>query len=274
MFCSIALARRIEQAETRLSLEMVESARAGGVEGAFGMRIGGGAAVYCGNGSPMTKVIGLGLLAPLADADIDAFEAAYATSGTRPGVEMATLADLGAIRGLEARGYRLQRVELVLGCALADVLDTPLPAQLTVADGPADVWADVLVKGFSAPETVEGRDAPAEAYDGAAIAHVMQQFNRVSSLRRYVASVRGVAAGAASARMDEGLYQLCGAATLPRWRGQGVQTALLQWRLQQARAAGCDLAVVTVEPGSRSQANVQRCGFHPLYSRLVLARGV
>lgn len=36
--------------------------------------------------------------------------------------------------------------------------------------------------------------------------------------------------------------------------------------------AACQLAVVTVEPGSRSQANGRRRGFVPLYRRLVLAR--
>jgi len=47
---------------------------------------------------------------------------------------------------------------------------------------------------------------------------------------------------------------------------------LLSARLAEARAENCDLTVVTVEPGSRSQANVQRRGFTPLYSRLVMAR--
>jgi GNAT superfamily N-acetyltransferase len=276
---SVALAQRIEQAETRLSLSTVDGARRDGVRGAFGLQVGGGAAVYCGEESPMTKVIGLGLTAPLTDADLDAFEEAYARTGTRPGVEMATFADLTAIRLLEGRGYRLQRVELVLGCALDhpgrdDVLpEGTRPDGVTVAEGPDAVWADVVVEGFAAAETVAGRDAPAEAYDRAVIAQVVRQFGGMSGVRRYVASVRGVPVGAASARVDGRLYQFCGAATLPAWRRQGVQTALLQWRLQDARAAGCDLAVVTVEPGSRSQANVQRRGFVPLYSRLVLAPG-
>jgi hypothetical protein len=41
-------------------------------------------------------------------------------------------------------------------------------------------------------------------------------------------------------------------------------------RLAEARAAGCDLAVVTTRPGSPSQRNVQRAGFHLLYARAVL----
>jgi hypothetical protein len=43
----------------------------------------------------------------------------------------------------------------------------------------------------------------------------------------------------------------------PRTAG-GVQTALLSARLADAAAAGCDIAVVTTQPGSKSQQNVQR----------------
>jgi hypothetical protein len=39
-----------------------------------------------------------------------------------------------------------------------------------------------------------------------------------------------------------------------------------------AAAAGCDIAVVTTQPGSRSQQNVQRRGFDLLYTRIVLVK--
>jgi hypothetical protein len=51
-----------------------------------------------------------------------------------------------------------------------------------------------------------------------------------------------------------------------------VQTALLSVRLADAARAGCDLAVVTTQPGSKSQQNVQRRGFHLLYTRAVLVK--
>ena len=59
---------------------------------------------------------------------------------------------------------------------------------------------------------------------------------------------------------------MAGAATAPAHRRRGIQSALLSARLIDAAAAGCDVAVVTVQPGSRSQQNVQRQGFHLLYS--------
>ena len=40
-----------------------------------------------------------------------------------------------------------------------------------------------------------------------------------------------------------------------------------------AALAGCDLAVVTTLPGSKSQQNVQRHGFALLYTRAILRRG-
>lgn len=44
-------------------------------------------------------------------------------------------------------------------------------------------------------------------------------------------------------------------------------------RLADAAAAGCDLAVITVQPGSRSQHNAQRRGFDLLYTRATLVQG-
>jgi hypothetical protein len=51
-----------------------------------------------------------------------------------------------------------------------------------------------------------------------------------------------------------------------------VQTALLSARLADAAAAGCDIAVITTVPGSKSQQNAQRQGFDLLYTRAVLLK--
>ncbi|HRI11203.1 MAG TPA: hypothetical protein PKW35_25470, partial [Nannocystaceae bacterium] len=56
---------------------------------------------------------------------------------------------------------------------------------------------------------------------------------------------------------------------LPAHRRRGVQSALLTHRLAAAAAAGCELAVVTTQPGSKSQENVQRLGFALLYARAI-----
>jgi len=76
----------------------------------------------------------------------------------------------------------------------------------------------------------------------------------------------------ASFRAAGGIALLCGAGTLPAHRRRGVQAAMLLRRLSAAAQAGCDLAVVTTLPGSKSQQNVQRLGFELLYSRAILRR--
>ena len=82
-----------------------------------------------------------------------------------------------------------------------------------------------------------------------------------------------VAGGVASFAGKRGsIAQFTGAATLPAHRRRGVQTALLAARLAAA-AAGCDLAVITTAPGTRSQRNAQRQGFDLLYTRAILIKG-
>jgi GNAT superfamily N-acetyltransferase len=89
---------------------------------------------------------------------------------------------------------------------------------------------------------------------------------------RYAAWRDGVIAGGASFHAAGGIAQFTGAATAPAHRRRGVQTALLSARLADAAAAGCDIAVVTTQPGSKSQQNVQRRGFDLLYTRAVLVK--
>jgi len=88
---------------------------------------------------------------------------------------------------------------------------------------------------------------------------------------RYAGLRDGIIAGGATTRIAEGVAQLTGAATAPAHRRRGVHTALLSARLADAAAAGCDVAVITTQPGSKSQQNAQRQGFDLLYTRAVLS---
>ena len=78
---------------------------------------------------------------------------------------------------------------------------------------------------------------------------------------RYAALRDGILAGGATMRIADGVGQLTGAATAPAHRRRGVHTALLAARLADTAAVGCDVAVITTQPGSKSQQNAQRQGF-------------
>jgi GNAT superfamily N-acetyltransferase len=127
-----------------------------------------------------------------------------------------------------------------------------------------------VVTGFASPDA---QGVPShESYPRDLLESVMADMASADGFSRYLARRDGVAAGGASLRLFDGVAHLCGAATLPEHRRNGVQSALLATRLEAARRAGCDVAVVTTQPGSKSQENVQRQGFELLYTRAVLVR--
>jgi GNAT superfamily N-acetyltransferase len=178
---------------------------------------------------------------------------------------------------LAPRGYRFAGCENVLGLPLADRLSQPMPAGVEVAESGMDEfaeWLDAVVTGFAHPDD---QGVPSdEQFPREMMERVMGDFAGAPGFSRYLArrnGRNGEIAGGASLRMDGGVALLCGAATLPAHRRRGVQTALLLSRLDLAREAGCDVAVVTTQPGSKSQENVQRQGFQLLYTRAVLVRG-
>ena len=61
---------------------------------------------------------------------------------------------------------------------------------------------------------------------------------------------------------------LFGAGTRAQYRRRGVQSAMLQRRLEDAAEAGCDVAIVTTLPGSDSHRNVARRGFELMYTKI------
>jgi len=65
---------------------------------------------------------------------------------------------------------------------------------------------------------------------------------------------------------------LAGAGVLPRFRGLGVQRALIAARLRYAKEMGADVAASSTLPNSLSQKNLERFGFRILYPKAVLVR--
>jgi len=269
MFADVTLAVRLERAEARLSADIAEAILRGGREPAcFVEPIGGGVAVFGGQGSPVNKVIGLGFGGAVQPERLEAVEGLFAARRSPVQAEVATLADPTLHATLGARGYRLAGFENVLGRALVDPLPDVDDAVTITTCGPDDAahWLEAVVAGFEHPDDVPAA-ATGQEFARTTIERVFGDLASVPGFRRYLARVGGTVAGGASMRVFDGVAQLCGAATLPAFRRRGVQTALLTWRLRDARHAGCDVAVITTAPGSRSQQNAQRRGFSLLYAR-------
>jgi GNAT superfamily N-acetyltransferase len=76
----------------------------------------------------------------------------------------------------------------------------------------------------------------------------------------FVAELNAAPVGAGVLHLAGPTALVDGAATLPPYRGQGVQKALLAARMQYARDHGCAYAVSRTGYGSISQQNMEKLG--------------
>ena len=239
---------------------------------AFVDAIGGGVAVYTGPASPMNKMIGAGFDGVPSETQLGTIEEKFRQRSAPLQAEVATLADPAFVARLTTRGYVLQNFENVMGRVIRDE-DAGRPDGISInvmGSDSAEAWLDAALTGFMHPD---GMGVPAdELPPREAMEAAMRPFAGTEGFRRYGAWIDGELAGVASLRLDDGIAQLCGAATIPAFRRRGVQAALLRRRLADSVSAGCDLAVLTVQPGSTSQENGHRQGFALLYARAILVR--
>jgi hypothetical protein len=272
LFCDTALAGRIERAEAQLIALCSEASRRRAGTAGFVIPIAGGVASFAGEDSPYNKVAGLGFGGVPDPAALDEIEKAFADCGSPVQIELAHLADpaIGAL--LAGRGYRLESFENVLGHVLTGESERVMPPGIEVrpsGEEEFETWLDVVADGSVHPDT-QGvpwhEEFSRETIIGA------ERDSAAAGDVRYAALRDGVIVGGATMRMAEGVAQLTGAATVPAHRRRGVQTALLSARLADAAAAGCDVAVIITQPGSKSQQNAQRQGFDLLYTRAVLVK--
>ena len=134
-------------------------------------------------------------------------------------------------------------------------------------------WLRVLVDGFAVPdESGAGGDEALPSSED--LLGLFRHIFLADGYRRYLALVDGHAAGGAIAWFDGDIAFFGGASTLPAWRRRGVQRALFEARLRDARADGCSIAVLATQPGATSQANAQRRGFSLLYARAIWVRAL
>jgi GNAT superfamily N-acetyltransferase len=130
--------------------------------------------------------------------------------------------------------------------------------------GAAEVerFATIRLEGNELPPHVVEREAP-----------TLHAWADRGELLLYVATVDGEDAAAAALMVSDGLGYLATAATLPKLRGRGVQSALIARRISDAAELGCDLVASQTEPQSQSQRNLQRAGLRVACTKAVWRLG-
>ena len=228
--------------------------------GATWMMAGGGYAMYDGVGSPATQVFGLGLRDVATEDDLARIESFFDAFGADTTIESCPLAAPSLLHWLPARGYVPIELTSVLRRSLDDLanqLHPQWPRVREITPHERDVWADTAAEGWATD---------------AALSPVLKELVWVGAhsdgMHCFVAELEGrfVATGGLAIHGEVAL--LAGASTLSAFRGRGAQSALLVERLRFARGAGCRLAMMCAAPGSTSQLNAERQGFHMAYTRI------
>jgi GNAT superfamily N-acetyltransferase len=150
---------------------------------------------------------------------------------------------------------------------LSSVLYQPIaePAPIAASNvtvrvaGPheAALWTEVSTRGWS--------------HDHPEYASLMLELGAVTAARDntvcFLAEADGQPGAAGALCLHEGVALFAGAATVPELRRRGLQSALLRERMRYAFNHNYDLAMMAALPGSNSQRNAERSGFHVAYTR-------
>lgn len=267
-FADLALARRLEMTDSLAGIEFARAwADLNSFTGEVFLPVAGGHASFGGVDSPVTQAFGLGLHGPVTEGDLKAMEDFYRSHGSAVNIETCPLADPSLLNLLNERGYRPIEYSNVFARELTrdDARLWPVPTNDVHLRRPgsdeAESYSMVVARSF-----FETTEISPEFLD------IFKSCYYAAGAFFLMAEVAGVPAGGGMMSIQHGVASLGGAGTLPEFRNQGVQRALLLARLAQAAQSGCDLAMVAASPGSGSQRNVERQGFQVVYTRTKFLR--
>jgi GNAT superfamily N-acetyltransferase len=265
-YADIELARRLERADMLGAVSYVRSrAILWPDNGSTTVPIGDGVAVFASGQSPINRVHDLGMNAPVIGADLVQAEDFYAARSVTTRVDLCPLADPSLRSVLFERGYRVLGFKHVWWRVLDENLPSrPIPATASidiVGRPPAELWARTVDMSFSG----------AASLSEASLDIPLPTAYRPDTTC-FLAQVDGQPAGGGALSIIEGTAVCFSTAVHPRYRRQGLHAALLCRRLEFARDAGCDIAMVQTLPGSASQRTVERLGFSLAYTKPTVER--
>ncbi len=261
MASDLALSRRLERAEGQACVRHAEARRRLSPDsGADWIECAGAYAVFDGIDSPITQTFGIGIFKELTSASLEAIESFYRDRNAPVFHEVSPYAGVNTLKLLCAHQYCPVEISNVLYRSVEQLSDADQRHIRVRIIGPDEVqlWSEISARAWS-----HGHPELLESY---------LQLSAVSAVRAqnlcFLAEFDGTPGAAGALSIHEGVALFAGSATLPELRRRGLQRALLRERMRYAFDSGCDVAMMVTQPGSDSQRNAERQGFHIAYTRL------
>jgi GNAT superfamily N-acetyltransferase len=272
-FVDRALARRFESAE---EMPQVRHAHADQKMrphiGSTVEPIAGGHMIFAGLGSPIGRAVGMGFDCPVTEADFEQLENFYFSRHAPSQLDYCPLTDISLLEIARKRGYAIVELNNVLARKL-DPSETfaPAPAGFIIRPGKSEealAFSTIVRQSFfpdgGEPAGFDETMAPLFAFPGA--------ITFVAEALETEGEAKLVATGAGLIVPEHRIVALFGAGTLKPYRSRGLQTTILQKRLEVAAQAGCEYAVIVTQGGTTSMRNAERLGFTLAYSKATLIK--
>lgn len=262
VFLTAADARRMEAAEEHGALYHAKNmTTAHGAWEAYGS----GHLVFIARNYPIGRAHALGFAGTVTPEDIRHVEEFYFQRGSAAQVDVCPYADPSLFASLNERGFQVLEFNTTLARWILP--EERFGARLKkieirgIRKEEVEEWSRVLARTFFANQWRKWE-------------HLFLPWAKPESPLTLAAVVDGRIVGTASGVVvpEYKLAAFFGAATLPEFRGCGIQSAFMQERLRIARDAGCDLAVTLTMPGTTSQRNAERAGFRVAYTKVVCSK--
>ena len=256
------MSQKLERTEARANADFVETrARLDPDSGAAWIEVGGAYAMFDGVESPLTQTFGLGIFEDTTAEHLDEIEAFFNERSGPVFHEISPMTDFSLMALLSTRGYQPIELTSVMYRELAKPVDShernPALTTRVISPDEVELWART--------------SANAWITEHEALGEFMFNFGSISAQCNgafpYIAELSGCPVATGMLFIYDDICMLAGASTLPDARNNGAQTALLEDRLTFAAAQGCKLAIMGAAPGSQSQKNAQKNGFHIAYTR-------
>lgn len=263
IFSDKLLSQKLELTEARANADFVETRRRlDPAISAEWIEVGGAYAMFDGPESPLTQTFGLGLFEETKGEHLDKLETFFRERGAPVFHEVSPMTDPSLMALLNERGYQpIELTTVMYRPFAADAVPTtandPSLKTRVITNDEVDLWAKTSANGW--------------VTEHESLADFMFNFGQISAQCNgsfpYLAELDGQAISTGMLLIYENACILAGASTIPEGRRQGAQNALLHARLAHAAELGCTIAIMGASPGSQSQKNAQRNGFHIAYTR-------
>lgn len=230
--------------------------------------LAGGSVVLMGPHLYVNGLFGAGLNGEASEADFIRLEQASKRHSVPAQVSLCSWADQSISSLAGSRGYRASRYRAVMCLPLraSDPTSQIHNTELAIDEVDHELLESFQTTVASAHSVTDPDRRVASDRFSEAMFHA-----RGSSL--FVAVEHDEAVATGSLTVSDGLAVLGGMATITSARRRGAQQQMIQHRLDRARLRGADLAITTVQPGSGSQRNLRRAGFHVVYTQIELTQG-